>query len=217
MNPNDRAKKLCRFLSFRMITTCLFSHLMARSFQVLLVVSLLLSCKQDIEEPKHQNKGRNFVYLKVDETEHLIHDGIHFNKAAKGIIWGNEERDYKPRVYTSNINGIESFDLKLGFRHKDYHPVASSYISFYMVRTADGLALERLFISVLAYSAKHKKKVDIFDSDLKPRSFQIEKLDEKKQKIALSFLLDYKNIADKSDSGTFYFYMDVDYATYKKR
>jgi hypothetical protein len=195
----------------------LYNRFFVKKALLFLAMTFLFACSKSIEEPKHENKGRNFVYLKVDETEHLIHDGLHFNKAAKGEIWGYDEYDYKPRVETGNINGKETFDVKVGFRHKDYYPVSASYVSLEMLRSNDGFVLQRLGLSVIAYSAKHKKKVQIYDFDIKPRSFQIEKLDEKKQKIALTFLVDYTNIADKSDSGTFYFYMDADYATYKKR
>jgi len=184
-----------------------FSFLAGMAF-----IFLLNACSKDIEEPKHRNKGRNFVYLKVDDSEHLIHDAWHLNSAARGSIWGLKESDYKPRMDFFTRNGQEEVGLKIGFRHKDYSPVSTSWVSLEMVRANGSLQLQRLSLNVMAYSEKHQEKVDIWENDIKPRSFQIEKFDEKKQHIAFTFLVDYKEIGDSSKSGSLYFYMDADYA-----
>jgi hypothetical protein len=202
--------KPCHFFVYNMITTILKKA--TTLLTGLGILFLFNSCSKDIEEPKHKNKGRNFVYLKLDDTEHLIHDAWHLNKAARGSIWGYDDSDYKPRLTFSTINGKEDVSLHLGFRHKDYSPVASSWVNIHMVRDNGTLNLERLSLNLIAYSEKHKEKVDIWENDIQPRSFQIEEFDEKKQHLALSFLVDYRELSDTSKSGTLYFYMDVDYA-----
>lgn len=187
-----------------------------RAMVFLLPGLLFFSCNKSIEEPKHKNSGRNFVYLKIDDSEHLIHDALHLNKAAKGKIWGYDEGDYKPRVFTSEINGRESFKLDMGFRSKEYEPVSLSWVSLDLIRSGDGFVLERLMLNIIAFSAKHGRKVDVYSTQVIPREIQIEKLDEEKQQIAFTFSMDYQDIGDKSISGTLYFYMDCDYATSQK-
>ena len=197
-----------RFLNF---------SIFLRAMVFLLPGLLFFSCNKSIEEPKHKNSGRNFVYLKIDDSEHLIHEGLHFNKNARGSIWGYEETDYKPRVEIVEANGRETFDLIVNFKSKDGKPVGLSNVEVDMLRSGDGLVLERLSLNMNVYSAKHDKVVVIYDFQITPKSMQIERLDEKKQQIALSFMVDYIDLSNKSLSGTLYFYMDCDYATIRRK
>jgi hypothetical protein len=184
------------------------------------MVSLLnAGCRKDIQEPKHKNKGKNVIYLKIDEQEFLIKEGFSLNRNVirADIVGQGVKRSEKPIFQENEYFGKKYIFLSINHEKKtntDYLGRAFWDISFYEngelgTGIPNGIMLN-------FFSEKHKKWITFNTNGYGlPGQFfpQVTMLHHSPQNQTLSAIYEtrYFDSLDSNLTGNLYMYFDIEY------
>jgi hypothetical protein len=178
------------------------------------VIFLLTACHKEIKVPAHANKGQNYLYLKIDNTENVIQEGIHFKKNMKGELYGGSESDYKPEVSFYEVKGVRSCIITCGFSPKKESTLVYGYVKIYMDYVNEAWVPYVVDLKAFGYSDKHEEFVSIYETHEREeiQNFHLERLDEEKQIVSFSYQCDYEELssggANEKNRGNVYLYVD---------
>ena len=181
------------------------------------VLLMCTSCKKDIEEPKHKNKGKNVIYLKIDGQEFLIKEGFSLNrKVIKADIGGNFGSK-NPTFYEYDYFGktVSSISIVVDKKSEERTLGKCNWdLSFYdSGEQAGGLANG---IMVNFFSKKFNKWITIHDigygwpGEFSP-TIKIDSHDRSKQIISGTYEFQYFDLIDTTISGNYYMYFKLNY------
>jgi hypothetical protein len=184
---------------------------------ILPMVFLLTACDKEIKVPAHHNKGQNYLYLKIDDTENAIQEGLHWKKNMKGELYGNSETDKKPKVYFYELRGVRSCIITCGFRPKRDNTLVYGNVKVYMDFLNGAWVPYAVFLQAFGYSEKHKDFVSIYEPLEREeiQNFHLERLDEEKNIVSFSYQCDYETLGAPGTTdmikGNVYLYADFKY------
>ena len=184
---------------------------------VFFLILLFTGCSKEIEEPKHKNKGKNIIYLKIDHQEFLIKEGFSLNpNVIRADFQGNFGAE-NPTFYQYDYFGrtVSSISIvqKILSQAKD---IGQCYwdLSFYENgEVAGGLTN---IIMVNCFSKKHNNWITIHEigygwpGEFSPK-INIINHDEKKNIISGTYEFSYKDLVDSTNTGNFYMYFNLNY------
>jgi hypothetical protein len=182
------------------------------------MVSLLnAGCRKDIQEPKHKNKGKNVIYLKIDEQEFLIKEGFSLNRNVIRADIGGQAGARNPTYYETTYFGKRAQSLSVtltNVRGVDNFKSASWDLYFY----DDRASTEGLFnsMNVSFFSEKHNRNVSFYSSgygwvgEFSPR-IEILSHNPSEKTISGKVTTTYNDILDSTITGSYYMYFDVQY------
>ena len=181
------------------------------------IVFLFTGCSKEIEEPKHKNKGKNIIYLKIDEQEFLIKEGFSLNRnVIRADIHGNFGAE-NPTFYQYEYFGktVNSFSIVMKKKtNSDELGQCNWDIAFYESgEKGDGLSNA---ITVNFFSKKHGRWITIHEfgygwpGEFSP-NVSIENHDEKKGFISGTYDFIYSDLADSTIKGNYYMYFGLNY------
>jgi hypothetical protein len=184
------------------------------------MVSLLnAGCRKDIQEPKHKNKGKNVIYLKIDEQEFLIKEGFSLNRnVIRADIGGNGA---EPKYNEGEYFGKKTVSLAFNFvPQKGSEEISPA--AFDLEYYPDNFSTEGLFnsINVDFFSKKHNSKISIWQkgygwsSEYSPK-IEILKHDPQNEIISGTVRSNYKDFNDTTKTGEIYIYFDLTYNSKK--
>ena len=130
----------------------------------LIVGLFFLSCQKELDEPKHKNKGKNIIYLKIDEQEFLIKEGFTMNRRVIKSEIAGEGTGSKPTLNESEYLGKWTCSLAFGFSALYSNPYINS-ASWRLGYYCDDNSTVGLLNSInLDFeSEKHGKRILIWD------------------------------------------------------
>lgn len=187
-------------------------------FFVLSLSGIMLSgCRKDIEEPKHKNKGKDVIYLKIDDQEFLIKEGFSLNRnVVRADVVGPFD-DAKANYSQFALNGSTASKLSFALDKKagpDYLSTGNWRLAFFEDATiANDLpnSIRLTFVSI-----KHRKRINVYEENNAPRStftptINILEHDKDRKIISGTQEFEYKDVSDTSLKGTFYMYFRLNY------
>ena len=187
------------------------------------VLLMCTSCKKEMEEPKHKNKGKNVIYLKIDEQEFLIKEGFSLNrnviKAEIGGKFGKDLPTYSEYIDFGQTVSSFSFNFLLTDKSKE---LRSSSIDMEFSKSGNPVYNIVNAINIPFYSQKHRSNILIRASKdskggpkwLDPKiSFEVHDTNDKY--ISGTYSLDYADETDSSKTGQLFIYFDLDYELLK--
>jgi len=176
-------------------------------------------CKKDIEEPKHKNKGKNVIYLKIDEQEFLIKEGFSLNRnVIKAEIVGQGPKGRQnPTYFEDEYFGKKYSFLSINHEKKnesEYFGRGIWDISFY----ESGELGQGLPNGILMnfYSEKHSKWIT-FNTDGNGWNGEYLPIvnilhhNKKEQTISGIYQTNYFDNLDTNLTGKIYMYFDIKY------
>lgn len=178
---------------------------------------ILISCAGEVQEPKHKNKGKNVIYLKIDDQEFLVKEGFSLDrKTIKSEIGGVDSKG-EPTFNEGEYFGKKTCILDFNFaalKSHDFINIGAWKLGYYCVDQS----IEGLFNSIYLEfkSNKHGRKILILEKgygwpgDYAPQ-INILKHDEKGHTISGTVTTQYRDFNDSTLTGDFYMYFDLAY------
>jgi hypothetical protein len=192
---------------------------LSKTLMLLLCFFSLLNagCKKDIEEPKHKNKGKNVIYLKIDEQEFLIKEGFSLNKnVIRADIQGNFGAE-NPTFYQYDYFGKTATSISVLMDKKSSSRELGKCnwdITFYESgEKGSGLSNG---ITVNYFSEKYGRWITIHEigygwpGEFSP-NVTIEEHDLEKKIISGTYEFIYRDLADSNLTGNYYMYFKLNY------
>jgi hypothetical protein len=184
---------------------------------LLLSGCMLAGCRKAIEEPKHKNKGKDVIYLKIDDQEFLIKEGFSWNKnVVRADIVGPFD-DEKANYSQFELNGSTASRLSFALDKKagpDYLSLGNWRLAFFEDATiANDLpnSVRLTFVSI-----KHRKRINVFEDNNSSSStftptINILEHDKERKIISGTQEFEYKDVSDTNIRGNFYMYFRLNY------
>jgi len=182
------------------------------------MVSLLnAGCRKDIQEPKHKNKGKNVIYLKIDEQEFLIKEGFSLNRNVIRADIEGSQGDRNPTFYQYDYFGrtASSLSFLIDAKSKSENLGKCNWDVTFFEDGSPGQGLSQ-GIMVNFYSERHKKWVTIYEigngwkGEFSPKVSIIEH-DKENGVISGTEEFQYKDLSDTTKIGTYYMYFKLNY------
>ncbi len=194
---------------------------LSRTLMLLVCFFSLLNagCKKDIDEPKHKNKGKNVIYLKIDDQEFLIKEGFSLNKNVirADIIGQGQKGGNNPTYYEGEYFGKKYIFLSMDHEKKnetDYFGRGIWDISIYE-NGEPGYGIPNGII-INFFSTKHEKWITFnthgngWNGEFNPKINLIHH-DKEKQTLSATYETKYFDNLDTNLTGDLYMYFDIEY------
>ena len=181
------------------------------------LIVLFAGCRKEIEEPKHKNKGKNIIYLKIDDQEFLIKEGFSLNRNVIRAEIGGVNTGKAPTYNEGEYFGRKTASLSFNFfPKKGSDAIGPSAIDIEYYK--DNFEVKGLFnsLNVDFFSEKHNTYITIWKkgygwNDKLLPEIKILKQDTERKIISGSIYYNYRDFSDSSLTGNFYLYFDLEY------
>ena len=188
-------------------------------FVPIFLIFLFAGCSKEIEEPRYKNKGKNIIYIKIDEQEFLIKEGFSLNRNVirADIVGQGPKGDNNPTYMEGEYFGKKYIFLSIDHKKKsktDHFGTGIWDISIYE-NGEPGFGIPN-GIMVNFYSKKHDKWITInthghgWPGEFRPRITLLHH-NKEKQTISATYETSYFDNLDTSLTGEFYMYFDIEY------
>jgi hypothetical protein len=179
------------------------------------IICTLSSCREEIEEPKHKNKGKNVLYMELDGQGHLLSEcgRVFKNIKNRGNLFVPILKDKKPEVKRIFKYGeiFYRFGLYYCFEiQDDSRSTCGQFFIDFRQDTTGKWVLKATGVNTKLYSPKHSAMINLFKQKIIGNPiFELERFDRKKEIIAGNIEIDFKDI-DYGYESHFRMYFDAD-------